>query len=464
MGHLPRAHSSSGIGLMPMSNAADLLHLVLRASSGGTRPARPAARACASRARGSRPAAAAASRRRSGATASRCVIDVALPVQPTTTRLAPARGRGPRRPRCRCWSAPRRRARCAAAPSPRGSRCPTTTRSASRHSVAVLPGNFSRSKSAFAPDVCRSQIASSKSKSSGGPPAASTPLEHRRARRGSTARWTSDGVVAGGRAQHRGRRAAVASAMRAALRATWPGRASSAPRSRVREGRRSARGCRGRARAAVPIARGGSAGWAWSRAGRARAPAGRVVTPASPRAQQAIVDGRVARARPSARATARTPRTRGTASRSRDRRAGRPEPARSPRRTRVVERRERARRGRPPSWRSQSPMPAVETTGSPAARYSPTFVGDDDRFEKQGLMNERPASAACSRAAHLGGRHAADVERIRPAHPPRPAPPQRDRRRSMSAPRRRAAGPVPVRAAKKRAISASRYHIPSLPT
>src|SRR5262245_33281773 len=55
------------------------------------------------------------------------------------------------------------------------------------------------------------------------------------------------------------------------------------------------------------------------------------------------------------------------------------------------------------SMRSQSPIPAVETTGSPAARYSPTLVGEDDRFEKHGLMKDRPASAAASAAGTSAG-------------------------------------------------------------
>ena len=38
-------------------------------------------------------------------------------------------------------------------------------------------------------------------------------------------------------------------------------------------------------------------------------------------------------------------------------------------------------------------MPAVDTTGSPAARYSPIFVGEDEIFDG-GRTKEIPMSAA----------------------------------------------------------------------
>src|SRR5690349_9025758 len=43
---------------------------------------------------------------------------------------------------------------------------------------------------------------------------------------------------------------------------------------------------------------------------------------------------------------------------------------------------------------SESPIPALRISGSPQARYSPFFVGDDASLEKHGLINEIPASAA----------------------------------------------------------------------
>src|ERR1051325_8685594 len=43
---------------------------------------------------------------------------------------------------------------------------------------------------------------------------------------------------------------------------------------------------------------------------------------------------------------------------------------------------------------SESPTPALMTSGRPHARYSPFFVGDEASFEMQRLINASPASAA----------------------------------------------------------------------
>ena len=43
-----------------------------------------------------------------------------------------------------------------------------------------------------------------------------------------------------------------------------------------------------------------------------------------------------------------------------------------------------------------SPIPAVDTTGNPAARYSAIFVGEEAILERQGLMNDSPARATAS--------------------------------------------------------------------
>src|SRR4029079_2835523 len=43
---------------------------------------------------------------------------------------------------------------------------------------------------------------------------------------------------------------------------------------------------------------------------------------------------------------------------------------------------------------SESPTPALITSGKPHARYSPFFVGDEASFEMQRLIHASPASAA----------------------------------------------------------------------
>src|SRR5215208_2150362 len=43
---------------------------------------------------------------------------------------------------------------------------------------------------------------------------------------------------------------------------------------------------------------------------------------------------------------------------------------------------------------SESPIPELITIGSPHARYSPFFVGDDASLERQRLMKEMPTSPA----------------------------------------------------------------------
>ena len=113
--------------------------------------------------------------------------------------------------------------------------------------------------------------------------------------------------------------------------------------------------------------------------------------------------------------------------------------------------------------RSQSPMSVFTTIGRPAARHSPTLVGEDARFDGLGMISE----IAASEAVRIKGNWPAGAKRI--SKSVEQPPPQRSSAERLRVALRQHLEEKPgdrrrCRATKNRIMSSVRYQVPSFPT